>query len=137
MTGTATSPVRSTVSKPLRASLIAIAVVPLVTGLFGIFAGPAHLPGGAPVTPTVDSEFRFANLYWFAAGLLLLWSLRRPVERALATRAVLALGIVGGLTRLLSILLTDWPHPAYVGALAVELTVVPALLWWHHKAITP
>lgn len=40
--------------------------------------------------------------------------------------------------------LTGWPHPVFIGALVLELVVVPLVIWWHvrtfprreHRAIS-
>jgi hypothetical protein len=52
--------------------LVVIAVlgaVPVLSGLLGIVIGPEALPGGGPVNATIDSEYRFTNTFWLAAGL--------------------------------------------------------------------
>jgi hypothetical protein len=120
-----------------RTLLVLIAVlgtVPVLSGLLGIVGGPAALPDGEAVNATVDSEYRFTNVFWLAAGLLIWWSLRRPQERAAVTRVILAIASLGALPRLISVAVTGWPHPAFVGALVLELFVVPLVIWWHVRA---
>src|SRR3546814_18555483 len=51
---------------------------------------------------SVDSEYRVVNVFWFAVGPGLWWSLRAPSERSGTTVALLALASAGGLPRLLS-----------------------------------
>ncbi len=80
---------------------------------------------------TVDSEYRFTNVFWLAAGLLIWWSLRRPEQRADVTRAILAIASLGGVARLVSAAVTGWPHPVFIGALVLEVVVVPLVIWWH------
>lgn len=108
-----------------------LGAVPVLSGLLGILIGPEALPGGGPVNATIDSEYRFANTFWLAAGLLVWWSLRRPEERATVTRVILAVAALGGVSRLISAATTGWPHPVFVGALTLELVVVPLVIWWH------
>ncbi|MFE7506815.1 DUF4345 domain-containing protein [Promicromonospora sp. NPDC057488] len=117
-----------------RALLVVIAVlgaVPVLSGLLGIVVGPEALPGGGPVNATIDSEYRFVNAFWLAAGLLIWWSLRDPVRRADVTRVILAIAALGGVPRLVSAAATGWPHPVFVGALVLELVVVPLVIWLH------
>lgn len=121
-----------------RTLLVVVAVlgtVPVLSGLVGIVIGPEALPGGEPVNATIDSEYRFTNTFWLAAGLLVWWSLRRPEQRADVTRVVLAVAALGGIPRLASVAATGWPHPVFVGALVLELVVVPLVIWWHVRTI--
>ncbi len=108
-----------------------LGTVPVLSGLLGIVGGPAALPDGEAVNATVDSEYRFTNVFWLAAGLLLWWSLRRPRERAAVTRVILAIASLGAVPRLVSVAVTGWPHPVFIGALVLELVVVPLVIWWH------
>lgn len=120
-----------------RTLVVVIAVlggVAVLSGLLGIVGGPAALPGGESVNATVDSQYRFANVFWLAAGLIVWWSLRRPERRREVTRVVLAIAAVGGVARLVSVLVTGWPHPVFVGVMVLELVVVPLVIWWHVRA---
>ncbi|WP_277212272.1 DUF4345 domain-containing protein [Isoptericola croceus] len=117
-----------------RTLVVVVAVlggVAVLSGILGITGGPDALPGGEPVNATVDSQYRFANVFWLTAGLLVWWSLRRPEQRSEVTRAILAIAAVGGVARLLSVAVTGWPHPVFVAVMVLELTVVPLVIWWH------
>lgn len=117
--------------RPLIIVIAVLGTVPVLSGLLGIVGGPGALPDGEAVNATVDSEYRFTNVFWLAAGLLIWWSLRQPQERAAVTRVILATAALGAVPRLISIALTGWPHPAFIGALVLELFVVPLVIWWH------
>lgn len=110
-----------------------LGAVPVATGLLSIATGPAGAPDGGPTTASVDSEYRFVNTFWTAAGLGLLWSLRSPEDRQPVTRVVLATAGLGGAPRLLSWSKVGRPHPVFVGALGLELVGVPAVLAWHRR----
>lgn len=115
--------------------LAMLGLVPVVTGLAGIFLGPPFAPGGEVAGASLDSEYRFTNVFWLAAGVALWWSLLRLRERRSITQLVLALAFLGGFARLISVAATGWPHPVFIGALALELVVVPLVLWWHVRAL--
>ena len=115
----------------LLAVLATLGAVPVASGIAGILRGPAGAPGGGPTTPSVDSEYRFVNVFWTAAGVLLWWTLRKPVERAEITRLVLGLAAFGGIPRLLSWRATGAPHPLFRGTVVLELLIVPAVIVWH------
>lgn len=115
----------------LLAVLWLLGAVPIATGLLGIIGGPTVAPGGGPTTPSLDSEYRFVNFFWLGAGLILYWTLLEPVSRALVTRVVLIFAAVGGIGRLISLAVVGLPHPVFVGALVLELVIVPLVIWWH------
>jgi hypothetical protein len=116
-------------------TLAALGAVPVASGLAGMLLGPSGMPGGRDAGPTVDSEYRFVNTFWAAAGLLLWWSLLRPAERAAATRVALGTAALGGIPRLLAWRASGAPHPVFRAALLLELVVVPVVLIWHARAI--
>ncbi|MBB4686988.1 DUF4345 domain-containing protein [Amycolatopsis jiangsuensis] len=117
--------------KALVMTLGLLGAIPVASGLSGIFGGPERAPGGGRTTPSVDSEYRFVNTFWTAAGLVLWWSIQRPEKRAAATRTVLGTAAVGGLPRLLSARRAGAPHPVFRAATVLELLVVPVVLVWH------
>ena len=119
-----------------RALVVVLAVlgaVPVATGLLAIVGGPNSAPGGGPTTASVDSEYRFVNVFWLAAGLILWWTLRRASERALITRVVLVIAATGGIARLISWIVVGPPHPVFIGTIGLELVVVPLVIWWHSR----
>ncbi|WP_326567649.1 DUF4345 domain-containing protein [Amycolatopsis rhabdoformis] len=117
--------------KALLVVLGALGAIPVASGLTAILGGPERAPGGAPATPSVDSEYRFVNTFWTAAGLVLWWSIRRPDQRSTTTRLVLATAAAGGVPRLISARRTGAPHPVFRAATVLELLVLPVVLVWH------
>ena len=113
--------------------LAALGAFVIATALFSIIVGPAAVPGGGAVPPTIDSEFRFLKVIWLAVGVTLLWTLRRPAERALVTRVLLVVAACGGIARLLSFAVVGLPHPVFIGAGILELVVLPLVIWWHSR----
>jgi hypothetical protein len=117
-----------------RVLIIVLAILGAVavgTGVYAIVFGPAAEPGGAPTTASVDSEYRFVNVFWLAAGVILWWSLLRLSERRIVTRTLLVIAFAGGLARLASAILAGWPNPVFIASMILELVVVPLVIWWH------
>ncbi len=114
-----------------------LGAIPVATGILGILGGPERAPGGGATTASVDSEYRFVNVFWTAAGLLLWWTLHRPAERSTGTRAVLGLAAFGGLPRLLSVIRVGLPHPVFRATIVLELAVVPLVMIWHRRVFPP
>ncbi|MCW3839860.1 DUF4345 domain-containing protein [Micromonospora yasonensis] len=115
--------------------LAVLATVPVVSGLAGLLIGPAFIPGGASTPVSVDNNYRFIDAYWLAAGVGLWWSLFRLEERAIVTRAILVIAVVGGFGRLMSVLAVGWPNPVFGTALVLELVALPLVVWWHARVV--
>lgn len=115
----------------LRVVLVILSLIPITTGLLAIIVGTTGLPEQSNVSATVDSEYRFVNVFWLAAGVALLWSTFDMTERRAVTRVMLALAALGGLVRMWSVIAAGWPHPFFIATIALELVVVPLVLWWH------
>jgi hypothetical protein len=110
-----------------------LGAVPIASGLLAIVGGPAAAPGGGATTASVDSEYRFVNVFWVGAGVILYWTLLKPAARALVTRVVLVLAATGGIARLISVAFVGWPHPIFIGTIGLELVIVPLVIWWHSR----
>jgi hypothetical protein len=48
-------------------------------------------------------------------------------------RVTLGAAFLGGLARLLAVAASGWPHPVFLGALGVELVLIPVLVLWQAK----
>ncbi|MEU8816201.1 DUF4345 domain-containing protein [Actinoplanes sp. NPDC048796] len=120
-----------------RILLILVAVlgaIPIVTGVTAVVGGLSFSPDDTSGTAYFDSEYRFLGVWWTAAGVLLWWSLRAPRRRAAVTRALLGVMVLGGVARLLGVILTGLPPVPFRVSMAVELLVIPVLLVWHRRA---
>ena len=113
-----------------------LAVVPIATGLMDIVAGAAVLPGNPPVTPELDSNYRFFATIWFGAGLVLAWIVPRVERATTPLRAVCGVVFLGGLARCLSIVLQGMPAPMFVAFTVLELVAPPILILWQNRIRT-
>ncbi len=120
--------------RQLQVTLAGLAGIPFASGLSGMLLGPATLPGGkSEVTPSLDSEYRFINTFWFAAAPLI-WSALPHVEReSTVLRITAGTAFIGGLARLGSWRATGRPHPIFLAATALELVGMPVLLGWQKR----
>ena len=116
--------------RALQVTLAVLSAIPFASGLAGMVAGPAALPGDrSTVGPTLDNEYRYAHAVWFAAAPVI-WSALPRVERETALlRGVCGAVALGGLARLNSWRITGRPHPVFVVATAVQFAVPGLLLW--------
>jgi hypothetical protein len=115
----------------LQITLGALAVIPAASGLAGMMQGADVLPGGrAALTPSVDSEYRYAHAIWFAVAPVIWSSLPRIEENGRVLRAVSSAVVLGGLARAWSWRRVGRPHAVFVGATALELVGIPAVAAW-------
>src|SRR3712207_3933562 len=91
----------------LQRTVAFLAVIPAGAGLFGVLFGPAMT--GDTVSVSADSHFRFLSALLFGIGLVF-WSTVPAIEEKTGRFRLLALLVfIGGLGRLLGLLLTGVP----------------------------
>lgn len=117
----------------LQGVLVSVGVAATGTGLSVVAQGTAAVPGGGPVTPSVDSVLRFYAVWWAALGPVL-WRLAPRVgEKRPDLAAVCGVVFLGGVARTLVAAHSGPPHPLFTGLTVTELTAPPALLFWQHS----
>lgn len=123
----------SSASKEKRALQAVVAVcslIPIAAGAGGILLGPAFLGNSVVDSPDLDGHFRY--LSGLLMGIGVAYALAVPGIERRRKRFILLGGIVvlGGFGRLVSVLKTGAPPPIMIGALAMELLVVPVITLW-------
>lgn len=117
--------------KLLQQSVAVAATIPVVTGLYGVLFGQA-LTGDA-VSISAESHFRFMSGLLLGIGLCF-WSTLPSIEvRTGRFRLLTLLVVIGGLGRLIGLVLTGLPSFFMVGGLIVELIVAPVLCLWQTR----
>jgi hypothetical protein len=107
------------------------ALIPVTAGLFGVIFGPALT--GDQVSVSADSHFRYLSGLLLAIGLLF-WSTTPAIEEKTGRFRLLALIVfIGGLARLLGLMLTGVPSLYMLGGLAMELVVTPVVALWQTR----
>jgi hypothetical protein len=103
--------------------------VPVGAGLAGVIMGPRL----AAAIAALDSHFRYLSGLLLAIGIAF-WSTIPGIERNGATfRLLTALVVVGGLGRLLSLIVEGPPDAPMWFGLTMELVITPALAIWQAR----
>jgi hypothetical protein len=115
----------------LQWTVFVLALVPVSAGLFGVLFGPALT--GDQVSVSADSHFRYLSGLLLAIGLLF-WSATPAIEEKTGRFRLLALIVfLGGLGRLLGLMLTGIPSLYMLFSLALELVVTPIMALWQTR----
>jgi hypothetical protein len=115
----------------LQRTVAVLALVPVSAGLFGVLFGPALT--GDQVSVSADSHFRYLSGLLLGIGLLF-WSTTPAIEEKTGRfRLLTLLVVIGGLARLIGLLLTGIPSLYMLSSLALELVVTPILALWQTR----
>ncbi|HEY8383626.1 MAG TPA: DUF4345 domain-containing protein [Microvirga sp.] len=111
---------------------VAFAVlIPVSAGLYGVLFGQALTD--ETVSVSGDSHFRYLSGLLLAIGLAF-WSTIPGIEEKTGRfRMLTALVVLGGLGRLLGLVLTGVPSVFMVAGLVMELVVTPLLCLWQTR----
>lgn len=122
------------IEKRLLQAIVAVAcVVPLATGGWSILHGPGFL-GHPPVVPVdLDSHFRYISGIFFAVGIAFASCVPRIEIKGARFRLLGTLVIMGGLSRIVSLVAVGTPSKGHLFAFAMELGVVPLLMLWQTR----
>jgi hypothetical protein len=123
----------SSASNERRALQIAVAIaslVPIAGGAAGIIFGPLLVDERTAYTADLDSHFRY--LSGILLGIGFAYATAVPSIHRQKKRFMLLCGLVvlGGLSRLFSLIATGTPSPIMIGALMMELLVTPIITLW-------
>jgi hypothetical protein len=118
-----------------RALQIVVAVaslIPISAGLAGILLGAAMVDATAPPIDA-DSHYRYLSGLLLGIGIGFATAIPRIETRTARVRLLTAIVVIGGLGRLLSLLLRGIPDKSMLLALVMELVITPALALWQGR----
>jgi hypothetical protein len=123
-----------TVEKRLLQAVVAVAcLLPLVVGGQGVLHGPAPFGHLADVPRDLDSHFRYISGIFFATGIGFASCIPDIARKGPRFRLLGGLIVVGGLSRLVSLLAVGVPSKGHVLGLGMETVVVPLLMLWQWR----
>jgi hypothetical protein len=115
----------------LQAVVVLACIVPVVGGGYGVLRGLAMLGIGGGIG--ADSHFRYLSGLLLGIGIGFLTTVPRIETHAARFRLLAGIVVIGGLGRLLSVILTGAADPATLFALVMELVVTPLLALWQAR----
>jgi hypothetical protein len=115
----------------LQWTVFVLALVPVSAGLFGVLFGPALT--GDRMSVSAESHFRYLSGLLLGIGLLF-WSTIPGIEEKTGRfRLLTVIVVLGGLARLLGLVLTGIPSLYMLFGLVMELVVTPILALWQTR----
>jgi hypothetical protein len=119
--------------RALQIVVAAASLVPVGAGAAGVLLGPRMLGPGAVGSADLDSHFRYLSGLLLAIGIGFASTIPRIETHRGRFGLLSGLVVVGGLGRLLSLLLVGAASPAMAAALVMELLVTPGLAVWQRR----
>ena len=119
--------------RSLRLTILVLAAIAVTTGTISALFGTDVIAGGDATSKSVESELRFYAVWYLGAGVFLASLAPRIEQRGAALRGVCLVLFLGGIGRVLAIAGSGWPHPLYVGLMALELLLPPVLVLWQAR----
>lgn len=116
----------------LRLAVALGGLVPVSAGLAGALLGPGML-GPEVVSPAADSHYRYLSGLLLGLGLGFWSTLPDPRRHTGRFRLLTAIVVLGGLARLLGLVLHGAPGGPMLAALGMELGVTPLLCLWQAR----
>jgi Domain of unknown function (DUF4345) len=118
----------------LKGMLYFFFLIALITGPLAFVRGAAMVPQSGAVTPSLDNEFRFFAVYWFAYGMLCFDVARRLDSRKGWIPAIAAVMFLSGCARTMSVFGAGRPLDQYFYGAFIEL-VFPIIMYLCYRRI--
>jgi predicted membrane channel-forming protein YqfA (hemolysin III family) len=117
---------------PLQIAIGLLGLIPVLTGVFTMLGlkDPIYASAGIPANALLDSNLRFFGGLWLVLGVALYWLIPRLERERVLFRALWLMIFVGGIGRLLSMLLLGLPPWPFVGFTALEIVGAPIFIAW-------
>ena len=112
-----------------------LGIIPVATGLLGLLGveDPFYTAAGVPPIVLLDTNLRFYSGVWLGLGLALYWLIPRIERQSVLFRAIWAMIFLGGIGRLLSMMLLASPPIAFIAFTALEIVGAPLFILWQFR----
>jgi hypothetical protein len=117
-----------TIGRLFQGFLVLFGVIAIGISLAHLAVGPEAIIGGSPVNPTSDGEDRFYAGLFGCYGVALLWCARGVERKQVYVNVLAAVLLVGGIGRLVALIVVGPPDPFFVAMLVFELVLPPLMV---------
>jgi Domain of unknown function (DUF4345) len=112
-----------------------LGIVPVATGLLGMMGvhDPVYVAAGVPPITLLDTNLRFFSGVWVGLGLGLYWLIPTIERQTVLFRMLWGMIFIGGIGRLLSMIMLAGPPIPFVAFTAIEIVGAPLFIWWQSR----
>jgi hypothetical protein len=112
-----------------------LAIIPATTGLLGLLRveDPPYVAAGVAPIVVLDTNLRFYSGVWLGLGLALYWLIPTIERQTVLFRVLWAMIFIGGIGRLLSMIMLAWPPVPFVAFTALEIVGAPLFILWQSR----
>jgi hypothetical protein len=112
-----------------------VGIIPVATGLLGMMGvdDPVYVAAGVPPIVLLDTNLRFFSGAWVGLGLALYWLIPTIERQTVLFRVLWGMIFIGGIGRLLSMIMLGLPPVAFVAFTAIEIVGAPLFIWWQFR----
>lgn len=116
-----------------------LALIPILTGAITMMGvhDPLYAALDLPGNPLLDSNLRFLGGVWLGLGLAAFWMVPRLRAQTVLFRVVWGAIFIGGLGRLLSMLVVGSPPAPFIAFTVLEIVGAPLFVAWHARGVNP
>ncbi len=121
--------------RPLQVTTAVLGLVPVITGVITLLGihDPIYASARLPASALLDSNLRFFGGVWLGLGLAIFWLVPAIERQGLLFRVIWGAIFLGGIGRLLSIILLGFPPAPFIGFTALEVVGAPLFVYWQHR----
>ena len=116
-----------------QAFLVLFGVIAIGISVAHLAIGPEAIVGGSAVNPTSDGEDRFYAGLFGCYGMALLWCVRGVERKRVYVNVLAGALLVGGIGRLIALIVVGPPDPFFVAMLVLELVLPPVMVLAAHR----
>jgi hypothetical protein len=112
-----------------------LGIIPVATGLLGMMGvhDPVYVAAGVPPIVLLDTNLRFYSGIWVGVGLALWWLIPTIERQTVLFRVLWGMIFIGGIGRLLSMIMLAWPPIPFVAFTAIEIVGAPFFISWQSR----
>ena len=112
-----------------------LGVIPVATGVIGLSGvrDPLYASAQLPANVLLDSNLRFFAGVWLGLGVAIYWLIPNIEKQTVLFRTIWGMIFVGGIGRLLSMLLLAPPPLPFIAFTILEIVGAPLFILWQAR----
>ena len=121
--------------RSLQIATAVLAAIPVLTGIIGMsgVSDPVYASPSLPTNILLDSNLRFFSGVWLGLGLALYWLIPKIDRQTVLFRALWGMIFLGGIGRLISMVLVALPPTPFIGFTILEIVGAPIFILWQAR----